>query len=88
MRGVSEVKVNKGELITLDDNQKFVVVDIATFDNEKVVLLVNNDNESDILIQKIKYHDLEMYLEPLKDQEEFDTLLEVFFNRNKKLLNN
>ncbi len=85
---MSEVKVNKGELITLDDNQKFVVVDIATFDNEKVVLLVNNDNESDILIQKIKYHDLEMYLEPLKDQEEFDTLLEVFFNRNKKLLNN
>lgn len=88
MRGVNEVKVNKGELITLEDNQKFVVVDIATFDNEKFVLLVNNENESDILIQKINYHDLEMYLEPLKDKEEFDTLLEVFYNRNKKLLKN
>lgn len=80
------MKMKKGALVTLDDNKKYIVVDLATFNNIEFAYLTENES-NDFIIQRVVNKDNEIYFEPVNDKEEFDTMIEVFFNRNKKLLN-
>jgi len=75
----------RGEILTLENNKEYVVVDTVVHEEENFVYLINNNDNKEILIQRVKIEDGAETLYPLKDKEEFKALLQVFFEKNKEL---
>lgn len=80
------MKLKKDDVITLDNGNDYLVVDITDFNSLTYAYLTNMDdnNEDDRMIQRITINDDGYELHPLENEDEFNTLIEVFYNRNKK----
>lgn len=69
------------------DGIEYIVADEILIDDIKYIYLSNENDPIDFIIQKIEIDNNEEYLVKLKDEEEFDKALQVFFNKHKDTLN-
>lgn len=70
------------------NGKEYDEIDIIIIDNIKYAYLVNTNDNTDLLIQRIVIKDNEEYYEPLSSKEEFDKALIHFSNKHKDILKN
>jgi len=71
--------------IVLENGIEYTEVDDLVYNNTKYILLSNVKNVKDSCIRKISIEDNEEYLCRLEDDNEFDTVLDLFIQKNKAL---
>lgn len=71
-------------IIKLENNEEYVIVDAIQNENNKYLFLANKDNEEDICIRKVIENDGQEFLIKLDDEEEFEETLELFNIKHKK----
>ena len=76
---MDQVNIN---VITLDDNKNYEVIDKEIIDNNTYYFLINEDDEKDRCIRKEMVKDNEKFLTTL-EEDEFDKVLTVFMNKFK-----
>lgn len=70
-------------VIKLENNEEYVIVDAIQNEDNKYLFLANKDNEEDICIRKVIIKDGQEFLRKLDNDDEFDEVL-AFFNRKHK----
>lgn len=65
------------------DGKKYLVVDTIIDEGNKYVYFVNNDDVSDLLVQKEIIEDEKTYLVNLDDKDEFIKSMYLFEEKNK-----
>ncbi len=76
-------KYEIGDLITLDDGVKYLIVDLFTLDGNKYVYVISDDGKKETIICRL----VDDYLEKLSSKEEYDKVLETLISRNKDEIN-
>lgn len=71
------------EIITLEDNNEYIVTKELVIDNVKYVFLTKSDDVASFCIRKINIINNEEYLVGLKDKDEFIKALKAFTDDNK-----
>lgn len=67
---------NKNDIITLEDNKKYLVVENINIDNNNYLLLTDyEDDKSDIAIVKVINTTDNTYLDNIDDEEEYTKVL-------------
>lgn len=67
---------NKNDIITLEDNKKYLVVENINIDNNYYLLLTDyEDDKSDIAIVKVINTTDNTYLDNIDDEEEYTKVL-------------
>ncbi len=67
---------NKNDIITLEDNKKYLVVENINIDNNYYLLLTDyEDDKSDIAIVKVITTTDNTYLDNIDDEEEYTKVL-------------
>jgi len=80
------MKLKIGQILTLNDKDDYVVVDIAIYHGITYAYLANMESKEEEIIFRRVINTKEGYdLYPLADTKEYQTITEVFFNRNKNL---
>lgn len=69
----------------LENGVEYTEVDNLIYNNIKYVLLSNIDNVKDSCIRKISVENDKVYVCRLKDEIEFDEILNLFLEKNKAL---
>lgn len=77
------MKYNKYDVITMDNNSKYIVCDVIYEDNVIYLYLVNDDDDKDIILIK----EVDGILEPIKDSNEFERIMLKITVSNKNLIN-
>ena len=72
--------------IVLENGIEYTEVDDLVYNNTKYILLSNAKDVKDSCIRKLEILDNEEYLCRLDDDKEFDTVLNLFVQKNKTLL--
>ncbi len=67
-----------GEIVKLDDDKEYIVVNIMNLHNVRYVFLVTNSKPLEIVIASEKLKGEEIVLEEVKDNEELDYVLSKF----------
>ncbi len=70
--------LEKGQIIKLDDNKEYMVVDIIELHSIKYVYLVTTIKPIDILIATVKSENGNISLDEVKDNNELDYVLSSF----------
>lgn len=65
------------------DNKKYLVVDVIIDEDNKYVYFVNENDMSDLLIQKEIKEDDKTYLVNLENEDEFNKVMHLFEEKNK-----
>lgn len=73
------------DTVVLENGIEYTEVDDLIYNNTKYILLSNIKNVKDSCIRKISIEDNEEYLCKLDDEKEFDTVLDMFLEKNKTL---
>lgn len=68
------------------DNEDFILLDSAIYEQEKYLLLSKKDDESKTIFRKSIIIDGEEYLEKI-DESIYDEIVNLFLEHNKDLLN-
>lgn len=71
--------------IILENGMEYSEIDYLIYNNTKYVLLSNTNDVKDSCIRKIVNRDNEKYVSRLEDDNEFDTILNLFIEQNKAL---
>ena len=71
----------------LENGIEYTEVDNLMYNNIKYILLCNAKNVKDSCIRKLEILDNEEYLSRLDNDSEFDTILDMFLEKNKTLFN-
>lgn len=71
------------EVITLEDNNEYIVTKELVIDNIKYVFLTKSDDVASFCIRKINIINNEEYLVGLKDKDEFTKALKSFTEDSK-----
>ena len=71
--------------MVLENGIEYTEIDNLIYNNIKYVLLVNTDNAKDSCIRKISVEDNKEYVCRLKNQDEFNIILNMFLEKNKAL---
>jgi len=69
------------EVVNIDDKNYYVVNEL-NIENKKYVFLVNEKNNKDIVIRKLKKEDDKEFLIGLDDEKEFDLVMKEYLNKN------
>lgn len=69
------------------DGKDYDEIDIITINNIKYAFLVDSNDNTNLLIQKIVIKNNEEYYEPLDSKEEFDNALIEFHKKHKDITN-
>lgn len=77
------MKYNKYDVITMDNNSKYIVCDVIYEDNVIYLYLVNDDDDKDIILIK----EVDGILEPIKDSNEFERVMLKITVSNKNMIN-
>lgn len=77
------MKYNKYDVITLDNNSKYIICDVIYEDNVIYLYLVNDDDDKDIILIK----EVDGILEPIKDSNEFERIMLKITVSNKNMIN-
>lgn len=75
------MKYNKYDVITMDNNSKYIICDVIYEDNVIYLYLVNDDKDI-ILIKEV-----DGILEPIKDSNEFERIMLKITVSNKNMIN-
>lgn len=67
-----------GEIVKLDNNKEYIVVNIMNLYNIRYVFLISNFKPLDIVIATEKIKDEDIVLEEVKDNTELDYILSQF----------
>ena len=70
-------------VITLN-NIDYIIIDEITIEGVTYIYLVNENDDNDFLIQKLKLKDGQNYLTNLANREEYNLALIAFENKNKQ----
>ena len=65
------MKYNKYDVITMENNNKYIVCDVIYEDNVIYLYLVNDSDDKDTIIIK----EVDGILEPIKDSNEFEKVM-------------
>jgi len=71
--------------IVLENGIEYTEVDDLIYNNTRYILLSNVKNVKDSCIRKISIEDNKEYLSRLDNEREFDTILDLFLEKNKTL---
>lgn len=71
-------------VITLEDNLEYMIINTIVKNNNKYVFLANVDDEKKICIRKVISEDGKDYLEKLDSDEEFAEVLTEFNDKYNK----
>ena len=71
--------------IVLENGIEYTEVDDLIYNNTRYILLSNVKNVKDSCIRKISIEDNKEYLCRLDNEREFDTILDLFLEKNKTL---
>lgn len=74
-------KISIGEILKLDDEIDYVVMDRINHNHKNYILFTNLDNPEDIMIRIELVENNELQLAGLEDEEEFKLALELFNER-------
>ncbi|CCZ57271.1 unknown [Clostridium sp. CAG:762] len=77
------MKYNKYDVITMDNNSKYIICDVIYEDNVIYLYLVNDDDDKDIILIK----EVDGILEPIKDSNEFERIMLKITVSNKNMIN-
>lgn len=77
------MKYNKYDVITMDNNSKYIICDVIYEDNIIYLYLVNDDDDKDIILIK----EVDGILEPIKDSNEFERIMLKITVSNKNMIN-
>ena len=69
------------------DGKDYDEIDIITINNIKYAFLVDSNDNTNLLIQKIVIKNNKEYYEPLDSKEEFDNALIEFYKKHKDITN-
>lgn len=69
----------------LENGVEYTEVDNLEYNNNKYILLSNINNVKDSCIRKLIIEDSEEYIYRLDNDSEFDTILNLFIEKNKGL---
>lgn len=67
-----------GEIVKLDNDKEYIVVNIMNLHNIRYVFLISNFKPLDIVIATEKIKDEDIVLEEVKDNTELDYILSQF----------
>lgn len=82
------MKYNKNDIITLNNNLEYIIVDTITIDNSNYLYLINNsDNDDVVLLKTITINGIET-LVGIDNEEEFDKVFTKLAISNKDTLIN
>ncbi len=70
-------------MVTLDDNQKYIVLDEIA-GNNKYVYLMNADDDNIFVVRKEIEKDGKTFLEGLETDEEFNEALSLYIKKDDK----
>ena len=70
--------MNIGQIVKLDDNKEYIIVDKLNFHNVNYVYLITNSKPLEIMIAVEKVKDGKIILEEVKDNNELDYVLSQF----------
>lgn len=71
----------------LENGVEYTEIDDLIYNDTKYVLLSNVNDVKDSCIRKISVEDNEEYICRLKDENEFEKILNLFLEKNKALFN-
>ena len=71
------------DVITLENKLNYMVIDTILNENDKYLVLVNKDDEQDIVIRKIKVKEDKEYLIKLDNEDEFEEVMSIFYDKHK-----
>ena len=77
------MKYNKYDVITMENNNKYIVCDVIYEDNVIYLYLVNDSDDKDTIIIK----EVDGTLEPIKDRDEFEKVMLKIAVSNKNMIN-
>lgn len=77
------MKYNKYDVITMNNNSKYIICDVIYEDNVIYLYLVNDDDDKDIILIK----EVDGILEPIKDSNEFERIMLKITVSNKNMIN-
>ena len=74
--------MNKEDVITLENNKEYMILDIVTFNNNKYIYCVAIDEEEiptdEYKYLKVNEENNEFYIEEINNKEELDAALALF----------
>ena len=71
--------------VVLENGIEYTEVDEITYNNNKYILLSNIKNVKDSCIRRLSIEDDNEYLCRLDNEQEYDTVLNLFIEKNKAL---
>lgn len=71
--------------VVLENGIEYTEVDEITYNNNKYILLSNIKNVKDSCIRRLSIEDDNEYLCRLDNDQEYDTVLNLFIEKNKAL---
>ena len=78
------MEYNKDDVITLNNNWKYIVVDKININNQNYLFLINeDDNLNNVAIVKEQVKDNICYLENIDSETEFDEIIKVLSLNHK-----
>lgn len=75
-------------VVTLEDNKEYIIVDAIECNNNKYIVLVNENEKGMFLIRRIEIIDNKEYMTKLDSVEEFDRVAKIYFENHKGMINN
>jgi len=76
------MNLEKGELIVLDDNKEYIVVDVCNCNAITYIYLITSNKPVEILLVKEKIVDGIINLVPVDNYEEAKYVIDVIANKN------
>ena len=73
----------ENEILTLEDNKDYIVLDYLTNDDNKYVFLVNEEDENDIVVRKCINKEDGEYIVKLNNADEFEEIMYLFGEKHK-----
>ena len=75
------------DTVVLENGIEYTEVDNLVYNDTKYILLTNAKNVKDSCIRKLEILDNEEYLSRLDNDNDFETILDMFLEKNKALFN-
>lgn len=72
-------------IIEFENGKSYLVVDEVTINDKKYLFLANEKNDKDLLFQNIQYEDNGPKLNKIESEEEFNTVLNHFVKRYRRI---
>ncbi len=70
----------RGEELTLDDGEKYIVVDFFEYKSKKYLYVISENEWNEVSLVKVDGNEVE----PIEDEKEYNEVFKELVNRNKE----